>query len=143
MSSCQRSFGLLGGDRWQLLFGRLWGFGVTNPRADRIRQIVDTAGTAAGPPRPRRYRGGAVALLQVGGDGGRTGLVPAPVELFAQLDDPGFGTVQGYSAQDAGGVSTGGTDGQPVRTLSMIGLAACSTTPTEAAILPRLVETLS
>jgi hypothetical protein len=55
----------------------------------------------------------------------------------------GFGTVQGHSAQDAGGVSTGGTDGQPVRTLSMIGLAACSTTPTEAAILPRLVETLS
>src|SRR4051812_19647500 len=49
----------------------------------------------------------------------------------------------GYSAQDARGVSTGGTDGQPVRTLSTIGLAACSTTPTEAAILPRLVETLS
>jgi hypothetical protein len=49
----------------------------------------------------------------------------------------------GYCAQDAGGVSTGGTEGQPVRTLSTIGLAACSTTPTEAAILPRLVDRLS
>ena len=39
--------------------------------------------------------------------------------------------------------STGGTAGQPVRTLSTIGLAACSTTPTEAAILPRLVDRLS
>jgi len=46
------------------------------------------------------------------------------------------------SAQDAGS-SAGGTAGQPVRTLSTIGLAACSTAPTEAAILPRLVERLS
>lgn len=46
-------------------------------------------------------------------------------------------------AQDAGGSSAGGTDGQPARTLSTIGLAACSTAPTEAAILPRLVERLS
>ena len=47
------------------------------------------------------------------------------------------------SAQDAGGNSAAGTDGQPVRTLSTIGLAACSTAPTEAAILPRLVDRLS
>jgi len=28
-----------------------------------------------------------VTLLQVRGDGGRTGLVPAPVEVLAQRDD--------------------------------------------------------
>ena len=54
-----------------------------------------------------------------------------------------LGERHGHCGQDPGGVSAGGTEGQPVRTLSTIGLAACSTPATEAAILPRLVERLS
>jgi len=39
---------LVGGEALPAALGRLWGCGVTNPRADRIRQIVDTAGTVKG-----------------------------------------------------------------------------------------------
>ena len=85
--------------------------------------------------------------------GGRTGTRRGPGRASAR---PGDGNGSGRSpragdpsvircgpAQDAGGNSAAGTDGQPVRTLSTIGLAACSTAPTEAAILPRLVDRLS
>ena len=73
-----------------LLFGRLWGCGVTNPRADRIRQIVDTAGTLE-----------AVAVLEVGGDGVGAGFVPAAVEFLAEHDDlllDPAGSGRGWSA---------------------------------------------
>jgi hypothetical protein len=74
MSSCQRSLGCSAAKRMMLERGRLCGCGVTNPRADRIRQIVDTAGRAR-------------ALLQVRGDRGGAGLVPAAVEFLAQGED--------------------------------------------------------
>ncbi len=44
-SDCQHSFGSWASKRTQELLGRLWGWGVTNPRRRRIRQIVDTEGT--------------------------------------------------------------------------------------------------
>jgi len=44
---------------------------VTNPRADRIRQIVEVAGS----------RLGSVTLLEMGGNGRGAGLVPAAVEF--------------------------------------------------------------
>src|SRR5262249_34360775 len=49
----------------------------------------------------------------------------------------------GRSLYDGAGSSAEGTEGQPVRTLSTIGVAVCSTAATDAAILPRLVERLS
>jgi hypothetical protein len=81
MSSCQRSFGCSAANRCQLLFGRLWGCGVTNPRADRIRQIVD-------PPAPRRGRGVAVELLAQGDDLVLDGLGCA-LGAFARPPGPG------------------------------------------------------
>jgi hypothetical protein len=38
-----------------------------------------------------------VALLQVGGDGGRAGLVPAPVKILAQFDDLVLDRLRGAS----------------------------------------------
>ena len=51
------------------------GLWVTNPRADRIRQIVETAGM--------RARG----VVEVRGDGGGAGFVAVAVEVFAEGDD--------------------------------------------------------
>jgi hypothetical protein len=45
-SACQVSFGKLASKRMYELLGRLWGCAVMNPRRLRMRQIVDTDGTA-------------------------------------------------------------------------------------------------
>jgi hypothetical protein len=45
--------------------------------------------------RHRRHPIRPVPLLQVGGDGGRAGFVPAPVELFTQGDDLVLGCLGG------------------------------------------------
>jgi hypothetical protein len=45
VSACQRSFGWSAANRCQDDLGRFCGCGTTNPRRDRIRQIVDVAGT--------------------------------------------------------------------------------------------------
>ena len=47
MSACQRSLGWSAQNRRHDDRGRFCGCGVTNPRRDKIRQIVETAGTGA------------------------------------------------------------------------------------------------
>jgi hypothetical protein len=46
MSACQCSFGIAAQNRTNELRGRFCGCGTTNPRRERIRQIVATEGTA-------------------------------------------------------------------------------------------------
>ena len=45
MSSCQHSLGKSATKRVHELLGRLWGSGVTKPRALSTRQMVDVDGT--------------------------------------------------------------------------------------------------
>jgi hypothetical protein len=54
-----------------------------------VRLRGDESAGREDPPdrRHRRYRVGAVALFEVGGDRGRAGFVAAAVKLFAQRDD--------------------------------------------------------
>ena len=54
-----------------------------------VRLRGDESAGGQDPPdrRDRRHRVGAVALFEVGGDGGRAGFVAVPVEVFAQRDD--------------------------------------------------------
>jgi hypothetical protein len=65
MSACHRSLGISAQNRIQVERGRFCGWGVMNPRRDRIRQIVETAGddpcVRARCPRwfPRRHPGPA------------------------------------------------------------------------------------
>ena len=49
MSACQRSLGWSAQNRFHDDLGRFCGCRVTNPRRDKIRQIVDTAGTGSTP----------------------------------------------------------------------------------------------
>jgi hypothetical protein len=49
MSACHRSLGISAANRTNELRGLFCGWGVTNPRRDKIRQIVATEG--ARPPR--------------------------------------------------------------------------------------------
>jgi hypothetical protein len=44
MSACHRSFGIAASNRTNEDLGRFWGWGVMNPRRDRIRQIVEGEG---------------------------------------------------------------------------------------------------
>ncbi len=48
-SACQHSLGKSASKRMKELFGRLWGWAVTKPRAFSTRQMVEVDGT--GPPR--------------------------------------------------------------------------------------------
>src|ERR1700757_4038263 len=79
-SACQSSLGWSATKRFQAERGRLWGWGVTNPRLCRMRQIVDTA---------RHIRDGGVAG-QMFGDGGRAGVVALFGQRLAQPHDAVF-----------------------------------------------------
>ena len=76
MSACQRSLGWSAQNLCHDERGRFCGCGVTNPRRDRIRQIVETAGTGATP-----------AVGQVGGDGLRAGVQALLRQRLAEPDD--------------------------------------------------------
>lgn len=52
-SACHSSLGAAASNRRHELVGRLRGWGTTNPRRTRIRQIVATDGTPRMPRRPR------------------------------------------------------------------------------------------
>ena len=45
-SACQHSLGNSATKRFHELLGRLWGSGVTKPRATSTRQMVETEGTS-------------------------------------------------------------------------------------------------
>ncbi len=75
MSACQRSFGIAASNRQNEDLGRFCGCGVTKPRRDSTRQIVETAG------------GATVAPFEVEGDRVSAGIVAFFHQVFAELDD--------------------------------------------------------
>ena len=84
MSSCQRSLGASAQKRCQLLLAV-------------VRLGGDEPAGGQGPP-DRQHRGdrvGTVTVLEVGGDGRRTGFVAVPVEVPAQFYDLVLGRLRG------------------------------------------------
>ena len=75
MSACQRSFGISAWNRTNELRGRFCGWGVTKPRRDSTRQIVETAGARPWTP------------VKVEGDRVGAGVQTLFGQRLAQLDD--------------------------------------------------------